>query len=308
MSTARNSYMRWLPQSAIEMISRLEFLAHGTVDGFVSGKHRSSRKGASVEFAEHRQYFPGDDLRNLDWKLVARRQRLYIREYVDETNLRATVVLDCSGSMAYASPAAEGGLTKFDYARHLAALLTYLLVRQQDGVGFVAYDKAVRTFMPAKAQPAQVRQVLEEVDRLTCAGETDSAATLHEVAERIPRRGVVFVISDLFGDVEETLKALHHLRFRHHEVVVLHVMDDAELNFPFAELLQFQDHETGEILNVDAQALRHEYLSRVEEYLARLKRGCGEMHITHELVNTKVPYDRALTDILVRYHPTGGRR
>ena len=302
------SYMKWLPAEAIETISRLEFLAHGTVEGFVSGKHKSARKGASVEFAEHRQYFPGDDLRNLDWKLVARRQRLYIREYVDETNLRATVLLDCSGSMSYSSESAADGLSKFDYARYVVALLTYLLIRQQDGVGFVAYDRAVRTYMPAKAQPTQVRQILTAVDELDCTGETDTASTLHEIAERIPRRGVVFLVSDLYGDVEETLKALHHLRFRHHEVVVLHVVDEAEMTFPFSELLQFHDPETDELLNVDAQALRHEYLSRVEDFMRRLRRGCGEMHITHELLNTKVPFDRALTDVLVRYHPTGGGR
>ena len=296
------AYMKWLPPKALEKIQRLEFLAHGTVDGFISGKHRSSRKGASVEFAEHRQYFPGDDLRNLDWKLVARRQRLYIREYVDETNLRATVLLDCSGSMAYRSKGAAGGLTKFDYARHVAALLTYLLIRQQDGVGFVAYDSAVKTYMPAKAQPAQIRQILTEIDSLTSVGETDSAAALHEIAERIPRRGVVFVVSDLFGDVEATLNALHHLRFRHHEVILLHVMDPAELTFPFAELTEFEDLESAVRIHIDAQALRHEYLSRVETYMNRLKSGCGEMHITHELLDTSVPFDEALADILVRYH------
>lgn len=302
------AYMRWLPADALKKIARLEFLAHGAVEGFVAGRHRSSRKGASAEFAEHRAYMPGDDLRKLDWKLLARRQRLYVREYVDETNLRATVLLDTSGSMSFAGDLAAGGLTKFDYARHVASLLAYLLIRQQDAVGLVTFDHAVNVNIGARSQPGHLRQLLEKVDALEPGGETDLAPVLHEVAERIPRRSVVFLVSDLLGDPDAILSALHHFRFRHHEVVVLHVVDEAELTFPYSGALSLEDAESPALLNIDAEALRRDYLRRVGDYLAKLRRGCGEMSVVHELLSTRVPYDDALADVLLRYHAGGGRR
>ncbi|MCQ2388470.1 MAG: DUF58 domain-containing protein [Kiritimatiellae bacterium] len=295
-------YMRLLPSDALNKIGRLEFLAHGTVDGFISGKHRSARKGASVEFAEHRQYAPGDDLRNLDWKLIARRQRFYVKQYVDETNLRATILLDTSGSMKFRGDLSAAHFTKLEYGQYLAASLAYLLVQQQDAVGFVSYDTKVNVYMSAKAQPAQLRRVLTELDGLKPGGDTDSAAVIHEIAERIPHRSVIFLISDLFGDVEEILNALHHFRFRHHEVIVLHVMAEEEIGFPYDQMIQFEDAESTERLNVDATAIRREYLARVHAYMERLERGCGEMSITHELLSTRVPFDQALADVLVKYH------
>ena len=301
-------YMKWLPAAALKTLGRLEFLAHGTVDGFISGKHKSARKGASVEFAEHRQYVPGDDLRNLDWKLVARRQRFYVKQYVDETNLRATVVLDTSGSMAYAGAAAADGLSKLDYARCLAASLAYLLVNQQDAVGFVTYDTAVRTFIPAKAQPAQVRNILEAIDALAPGGETEMAGILHEVAERIPPRSVVFIVSDFYSPAPELLKALHHLRFRHHEVIALQTVAAEERTFPFERMKRFEDLESPQTFDVDTRAIRNAYLERYNRHQEELRRGCGEMHVTHELLETTVPFARALADVLVRYHQRGGGR
>lgn len=300
------SYLRWLPAETIERLGRLEFSPHGAVDGFIAGRHRSARKGASVEFAEHREYTPGDDLRKLDWKLIARRQRFYVREYVDETNLRATILLDTSGSMGYRGRLSAGGLSKLEYAQHLAASLAYVLIRQQDAVGFVAFDTRPNVIMSPKAQPAQLRRILMEVDSVRPGGETDAAAVLHEVAERVPRRSVVFVLSDLFGDPDAIVNALHHFRFRYDEVVVLQVMAGEELEFPFAEMLRFEDAETGAFMNVDALALRNEYVDRVNDFLARLRRGSGEMRIVHELLDTRVPCAEALCDLLVRYKE-GGR-
>ena len=299
--------MRWLPAEAIDRLGRLEFSPRLPMEGFVAGRHRSARKGASVEFAEHRAYAPGDDLRKLDWKLIARRQRYYVREFVDETNLRATILLDTSGSMGYRGAAAAGGLSKLAYAQHLAAGLAYVLVRQQDAVGCVAYDTRVNVMMTPKAQPAQLRNVLVALDGLEPGGETDAAAVLHEVAERVPRRSVVFVLSDLFGDPDAIVNALHHFRFRRDEVIVLQVVADEELEFPFTEMLRFEDAETPAFMNVDTRALRNEYLERVGDFLAKLRRGAGEMRVTHELVNTKTPYAEALSDILVRYKALGGR-
>lgn len=293
--------MRWLPAKALERLARLEFVARGAVDGFTAGRHRSVRKGASSEFAEHRVYQPGDDLRKLDWKLVARRQRLYVREYVDETNLRATIALDCSGSMAYCGERSVDGLSKFDYARHLAATLAYLLVRQQDGAGLVTFDTSVKTYLPAKSTPVQIRQVLEIVDGTKAAGETDAACVLHDVAERIPQRGVVFVISDLFGNVDELLKALHHFRFRHHEVILLQVLAEEERTFPFEDMLEFKDAETDRRLHVDALSVRRDYLAQFNAWQEKLRAGAGEMSVTHEILPTSKPFDEALADILVRY-------
>jgi len=301
-------YMRWLPSETIERLGRLEFSPQGAVDGFIAGRHRSARKGASVEFAEHRAYAPGDDLRKLDWKLIARRQRFYVREYVDETNLRATILLDTSGSMGYRGSAAASGLSKLEYAQYVAAALAYVLVHQQDAVGLVSFDTKVNVAMSAKAQPAQLRRILSELDKLTPGGETDLAPVLHEVAERVPRRSVAFVLSDLFGDPDAIVNALHHFRFRHDEVVVLQVMADEELEFPFSETLRFEDAETSDFMNIDARALRNEYLERVNDFLAKLKRGAGEMHVALELFNTKVPYAEALSDFLVRYKELGGVR
>ena len=300
------SYLRWLPAETIERLGRLEFSPHGAVDGFIAGRHRSARKGASVEFAEHREYTPGDDLRKLDWKLIARRQRFYVREYVDETNLRATILLDTSGSMGYRGRLSAGGLSKLEYAQQLAASLAYVLIRQQDAVGFVAFDTQPNVIMSPKAQPAQLRRILMEVDRVRPGGETDAAAVLHEVAERVPRRSVVFVLSDHFGDPDASENALHHFRFRYDEVGVLQVMAGEELEFPFAEMLRFEDAETGAFMNVDALALRNEYVDRVNDFLARLRRGSGEMRIVHELLDTRVPCAEALCDLLVRYKE-GGR-
>ena len=299
-------YMRWLPDAALKKLGRIEFLAHGTVDGFIAGRHKSARKGASAEFAEHRAYVPGDDLRNLDWKLVARRQRLYVKQYVDETNLRATVVLDASGSMAYRGRSAADRLSKLEYGQYIAASLAYLLVNQQDAVGFVSYDTEIRDLIPAKAEPSQVRCILERLDALKPGGETDMAGVLHEVAERIPRRSVVFLVSDFFSDGQSLLKALHHLRFRHHEVIAIQVCDHDELTFPFERISRFEDLETRQSFDVDARALRDDYLARLNAHFAELARGCGEMRITHERADTSRPFHETLSDILVRYRRTAG--
>ncbi len=299
--------MRWLPVEAMSRLGRLEFLVRGTVDGFIAGKHRSARKGASVEFAEHRAYTPGDDLRKLDWKLIARRQRFYVREYIDETNLRATILLDTSGSMRYRGSMSAGNLNKLEYGQHLAAALAYVLIHQQDAVGFVAFDTKVNLMMTPKAQPAQLRRILMELDRLQSGGETKTAEVLHEVAERVPRRSVVFLISDLFGDPNDIVNALHHFRFRADEVIVLHTLAEEEVEFPFSEMMRFEDAESPAFMNIDALALRNEYLERFNEFLTKLKRSAGEMRITYELMNTKTPYDEAISDILVRYNEGRGR-
>ena len=297
--------MRWLPPKTTGTISRLEFIAHGIVDGFISGKHRSPKKGSSVEFAEHRQYVPGDDLRNLDWRVLARKDRYYIKQYVEETNLRATILLDASGSMAYRGTLAaeQDGrrLSKFEYAQYISAALAYLLIGQQDAVGLVSFDSRMRAYLPAKAQASQVRLILEEIDRSEPGKDTDCAAIFDDIAERIPHRGVVIIVSDLFDDPEAILRALHHFRFRHHEIIVFHVMAEEEISFPFDAFTHFRDLEgTPEELQVDPKALRANYLENVRAFLKTIAAGCGQMNVDYVPISTKDPFDKVLSDYLAR--------
>jgi uncharacterized protein (DUF58 family) len=299
------AYMRLLPAESLATLSRLELLARGVVSGFVSGKHRSPHKGFSVEFAEHRQYVPGDDLRNLDWRVLARKDRYYIKQYIEETNLRATLVVDASGSMGYAGDQAaktNGEITsKFAYAQYLAASLTYLMIGQADAVGAVTFDTDIRAYHPARSRASQVRLILEELNRTEPGGETGLSEVLHTVAERIPRRGLVIILSDMFDDIEALMKALHHFRYRNHEVLVMHIMAEEELRFPFDSFTNFEDLEESEdALALDPKTIRASYLARVRRFLSELQAGCGQLEIDYVPLNTKEPFDRALSEYLSR--------
>lgn len=299
------SYMRLLPRETLAKIGRLELLARGAMEGFVAGRHRSPHKGFSVEFAEHRAYAPGDDLRNFDWRVLARTDRRYIKQFVEETNLRATILLDASGSMSYAGDAAakvDGRpLSKFDYARHVAAALTYLLVNQQDAVGMAVFDDKMRVRYPARCRASQVRLLLEELDRTEPGGETSIAPIFHDIAERIPGRGLVIILSDMFDDPDAIINALHHFRHRRHEVLLFHVMADEELHFPFDDFTGFEDLESaGEFVRADPRAIRAGYLDTVNQFLHRLETACGQMKIDYVPLNTRTPYDLALADYLTR--------
>lgn len=299
------AFLQLLPSSSTATLGRLEFAARGLMEGFITGRHRSPNKGFSVEFAQHRQYVPGDDPRDLDWRVYARNDRYTIRQYIEETNLRATILLDASGSMAYRGEAAspvEGVIpSKFEYGRYIAAALAYLLVQQQDAAGLVTFDSKPRRFIPAASRTTQVRILLEEMLNTAPGGESALSQVLHEIAERIHRRGVVFIISDLFDSVPAIIKALHHFRHRHHEVVVFHVMAEEELTFPFAKFTHFQDLEVhGKTIIVDPQTLKALYLDRVETFVREVKRACGEMNADYLPLSTAQPYDKMLADYLSR--------
>jgi len=289
-----------LPPEIIQVLSRLEFLARSTKEGNVSGRHTSPHKGFSVEFAEHRQYVPGDDLRDLDWRVFGKSDRYYIKQFIDETNLRATLLLDASGSMAYRGEAASslagsGPLSKFEYGRHLAAALAYLLVRQQDAVGLVTYSEGVREYLRPTAKPSQVRLILEALARSEPAEETRCAATFHEIAERIPSRGLVMIVSDLFDDAEAIKQALHHFRYKNHELVVFHLMAEEEITFPFEKFDQFQCLEVaGRRLQIDPSTIRASYLERVRAHLKAIELACGQLKADYVPVNTKTPVTEAL--------------
>ncbi len=302
-------YMRFLPPESIRTISRLEFLARQAMEGTIAGRHRSPHKGFSSEFAEHRQYVRGDDLRLLDWRVFARTDRYYVKEFTEETNLRATILLDASASMQYAGERAfkiDGQpLSKFDFARHLAAMLTYLLIHQQDATAMVSFDAEIRKYLPARSQARQLRRILEHLNELEPGGETDISTIFHEIAERIPKRGLVIVISDLFDDPEALVKALHHFRYRRHELLLFHVMAEEELSFPLSGFSNFHDLEMQmNPLPIDPSSLRAQYIEQVKHFLDALEKDCGRMEADYIPVNTADNF----SEVLARYIESRHRR
>ena len=294
--------MRLLPDETMGVMRRLEWLARRRMQGTLTGKHTSPDKGISVEFAEHRPYAPGDDPRTLDWRVIARSDRNVVRQYIEETNLRATLAVDVSGSMSYTgtNAATIGGkaLSKLEYAKYLAAALAYLYIKQGDAAGLVTFDRQPLEFVRAASRPSQVRRILEVLDKAKPGADTDAAAVLHDVAERIPKRGVVFLISDLFDDPDKIVEALHHFDFRQHELVVFHVMAEEELGFPFNGYQQFRDLEKiVPTLRIDPQAVRAAYLEKVGRFVRAIEAACGNLRADYVPVNTKNP----LRQTLLRY-------
>jgi uncharacterized protein (DUF58 family) len=296
-------YMKLLTPDALGRLGRLELIARGVVEGFVTGRHQSPYKGFSSEFAEHRQYVPGDNIRDLDWRVFGRSDRYYIKQYVEETNLRATILVDASGSMKYAGQraAAVNGrpLSKFEYARYLAASLAYLMINQQDAVGLVTFDQSIRGYVPARSRATHLQVVLEELHRTVPGTETGLAPVFHDIAERVHRRGLIVVISDLLDDAEELLKALQHFRYRKHEVLVLHVMAEEELTFPFSRWLDLRSLEVqDQQISLDPKAVQYEYVRRVNEFISRIDMGCGQMKIDYVPMCTRERFDVALSNYL----------
>ena len=300
---SRPSYMRLLDPDALAKIHRLELLARGVVEGFVSGRHKSPYKGFSVEFAEHRQYVAGDDTRDLDWRVFGKSDRYYIKQYIEETNLRSVILLDASGSMRYTGQQAakhDGKpLSKFEYAQFLAASLAHMMIHQQDAVGLVTFDTAVRRYIPSRARISHLRGILQELAQTTPGQETALAPIFHDIAERAHRRGLIIIISDLFDDPDDILNALHHFRYRKHEVLMLHVMAEEELTFPFDRWSLFRDLEVdGRRVQLDPRSVRAEYLAHVRDFVRKIEQGCGQMDIDYVPLSTKRDFDVALAHYL----------
>jgi uncharacterized protein (DUF58 family) len=286
---------KFFDPDGLSRLGNLELIARQVVEGFLTGRHRSPYHGFSVEYLDHRPYTPGDEIRALDWKILARTDKYHVKLFQDETNLRGYILLDCSRSMAFQH---SGKLSKLKYGSYLAAALTHLLLRQNDAVGLVLFDNHVRTYLPPKARPTQFRRVLDLLETEAADSDTDVGQVLHEVAERIRRRGLVILISDLIDDVEKVANGLQHFRHDNHEVLVIHVMDDAELNFPYDRLTRFKDMEgTGRVV-ANAKSLRARYLSRMHEFLEGVKAACFERGISYMLANTNEGYDHFLAAYL----------
>lgn len=287
---------KYLDPSALARLKNIKLVARAVVEGFISGLHRSPYKGFSVEFAEYREYVPGDDLKHFDWKVYARTEKEYVRLYQEETNLRVHVLLDCSSSMSFASR----GLTKFDYGAFLSASLAYLAIRQQDSCGLIVFDTDIRKNIPPRSSPIHLKNMLTVLEEVKTTEKTNVAETLHKLAESIVKRSLIIVVSDLFDDPEAIMKGLHHFRHKRHEVIVFHVMDPAEIEFPYDDMTEFRDLETGERINVNPISVREEYLKRMDAFVARFKHECAKSNIEYLLLNTEVPFEIALASFLAK--------
>lgn len=283
-----------LHPEVIKRIGRLEVRARHIVEGLLSGMHRSPYFGQSVEFVQHREYVPGDDLRRVDWKVWAKQDRLYVKQYEEDTDLRCCLLVDVSASMEYG----HGAMTKYDYAATSAAALAYLLLRQQDAVACVAFDQRVRQTVPLRTSTSHLTTIVRALDAKEPQNKTHLHQVLSRVAETYPRRGMMVLISDLLVNPADMLRGLRLLRQLGHDVLVLHVMDDDELDFPFARPSRFEGLESDEQLTCNPRALRAGYLEALGRFLTEVRRGCARDNVDYALIRTSTPLDAALTEFL----------
>ncbi len=294
MAVKEEDPRRFLHPDTIAHISRLDLRARQVVEGFISGMHRSPFFGHSVEFVQHRDYTPGDDIRHLDWKVWSKTDKYYVKQFEEETNLRSTIVLDVSNSMHYGRSA----LNKYEYACTIAACLGYMLLRQQDAVGLISFDADVRHVVPARSQQTHIDALCRAMHTSRPKDKTDIERILRRVAENAPARGMMVVVSDLLVDREPFFRGLEMLRHGRHDVLVFHVMDDDELTFPFAGTTRFEGMEDVSHLLCDPRALRDGYMEALEEYLTEVRRGCARQGIDYMLVHTGEYLDAVLSKFL----------
>jgi uncharacterized protein (DUF58 family) len=289
------------PQQLLDpqMLARLQALplrARRTVEGYTAGVHRSPFHGFSIEFAEHRDYSPGDDLRYLDWKVFGRTDKYYLKQFEEETNLVCHLLLDTSQSMLYQSDAAP--MSKLDYARRAAAAMAYLVLHQQDSVGLVAFDSEIRSLIRASSNPSHLKEILHVMEGASAERKTSIGPIFHDLAERIKRRGIVIVLSDLFDDVDSLTKGLKHLRHRRHEVILMHVLDPAEVDFPFERITLFRGLENLPNVLVEPRAIRKAYLAEFNRYVRKLQAGCRAQAIDYVPMRTDRPLEVTLASYL----------
>lgn len=287
---------RFLDPGTVARLSHLDVRARLVVEGFIAGMHRSPFHGFSVEFAEHRPYMPGDPLKNLDWKVLAKSDRMLVKQYTEETNVRAHLLLDLSGSMAFHSEHAS--LSKFEYARSLAAALAYLMIGQQDAVGTMLFADHPQAYVPPRSVRSHLDVVLKTLAAAAPAGRTRLGPALHELAERIKRRGLVVLFSDLLDKPDEVLSGLQHFRHRNHEVIVFHVLDPDEITFPYTDASTFVDLETGAQLTTEPWEIANRYRENLAAWRDRYARACREQRIDYVPLDTRTPFDRALLTYL----------
>lgn len=283
--------------AVLARVSRLELLARQTVEGFLSGLHPSPYHGSSVEYLDHRPYTIGDQIRTIDWKLLAKTDKYYVKLFEEQTNLRGTILLDTSGSMGYRA-AGGGRMDKLTYGTHLAAALAYLMLRQNDAVGLALFDSKVHRYLPARATANHFRLIVQHLAAARCDSSTDAGPVLHDLAGRLRQRGMVILISDLLDDVETIKDGLAHFRHKRHDLIVFHLVDPEEISFPFDRLTRFRDMEGTGSYVVSPLSIRDRYLERMNGFLSLVRRICFERNISYQLMQTDVPYDQALSRYL----------
>jgi len=295
-------YRKYLKPEVVSRLRNMNLRARLVVEGFITGLHRSPYHGFSVEFSEYRQYMPGDEIRHIDWKVYGKTNRFYIKQFEEETNLKSYLLLDSSGSMGYSST----GVTKLEYASYLAAALSYLMIEQRDAVGLVTFDKKIQKYLPPRSMKSYLPQILRELERAQCSEVTDVAGTFHEMAERIHRRGLIIVLSDLYDEPENVMSGLKHFRHKKHEVIVFHILDPIEINFDFKKNVLFKDLETGEQLMTQPWHIKAEYQKRIKSFIENYKRQCRLNQIDYVLLNTSLDFDYALMEYLTKRKRIGG--
>jgi uncharacterized protein (DUF58 family) len=288
---------KYLRPDVIRQVSRLDLRAKFIVEGFLAGLHASPYHGFSVEFSEHRKYVPGDDLKDLDWNIFAKTDKYYIKKFEAETNVTGYLVMDLSASMAYTY---RQELTKFEYAICLAAALGYLMIHQQDPVGLVTFDTRIQASLPPRSKRTQLGTILAVLANLKPSGQTDMPHCLHQLAAMIRSKSLVMLFSDLMTEPEPVLQSLHHLRHRGNEVILFHILDEAEVHFPFDGVIEFEDVEEPTKLTVDARGIRRDYLQAVGAFQTLYREECARANIDYVPMDTSVSFDKALMEYLLQ--------
>ncbi len=290
----------FVDHQVIARLSRLGVFPRGLVEGSFAGMHRSPHRGSSVEFAEYRKYVPGDDTRHIDWRVYAKTDRYYLKEFEADTNMRCYLVLDGSASMSFGGESRHGShISKFDYARKLAAALAYLTIHQGDHVGLVIFNDDIVVDIPPRANPSHLRIIFDTLASLEPKGKTDLVTVLHRLAEKFRRRALVIVMSDLFTELPPLMDCFHHMRFRKHDLAVFHLLDALELEFEFERPIRFVDLESSASLVTEPGGIRQDYLRAVTGYLAAMRRGCDEHGVDYRLISTAADYEEVLSSFML---------
>ena len=288
---------QYLRPDVIQQVQRLDLKARYIIEGLMAGLHSSPFHGFSVEFSEHRKYVPGDDIRLIDWSVYAKTDRYYIKKFRAETNLEAYLLMDCSGSMGFAT---GGRMTKMDYGICLAAALGYLMVNQQDSVGLAVFDDKLRHFLPPKTKRSHLMNMLSILAQTIPSGPTNLASAIHDMADRVRKRGLMILISDLICDQAEVVNALHHMKYRGHDLIIFQVLDHSELAFEFDGQVRFECPETKEHIDTDPQAIRAAYQDEIKAFIDEYRQECQAIRADFVTVDNSMTFDKALVEFLAQ--------
>lgn len=279
-------------------LHNIKLAAKLIVDGFMMGHHKSHFRGFNVEFSQHRQYMPGDEIKNIDWKIFAKTDKYFVKEFDEDVNLKAHILLDCSESMRFRP--ADSPLSKFDYACFLAIAFTYVVLKQQDSVGLMTFTDRIENYIPPSSNTAHFKVILEALENAAHEKKTSLSESFNEIASRIKRRSLILIITDLYDDENEVIRSLKHFRHKHHEVAVFHLMSGFELNLPLSGETRFIDLESAASIMTNAESLREDYRAIVSKFIEDFRRRCSESYIDYNLVTTETPIDRAISNYLMK--------